>query len=121
MSDIIDIQKDALKQLVAYSDKLIPAVEQVVVELTEDKQDDTMEFLNTIITGINWEIEIFNCCEKLINGNKKWIDKSEMSKAVSNLGGVLKEGDYNNIARCLEDDFLMFLKNLRQAAMSVVE
>ena len=106
----------ALEQVVEYSAKLIPAVKHMSLELREGRQDDTKELLKLIISGINWEIEVFNCLEDVINGNADWVDKEIVTEAVGNLGKGLKESNDSIIASCLEDDFLPFLKSFEKAA-----
>ena len=113
---LIDIQSEAIQQLASYSDNLITATETVIKELRGDKKDDTDELFGLVIQGINWEIEIFNNCEALINDKEKLIDKSKMAQAVTRLGKVLQEKDDIKIAACLEVDFLPFIKNMKKAS-----
>ena len=115
------LQRDVLEELISYSEKLIPAVHAVIEELKENEQADTNEFLSEVITGINWEIEVYNQCASLINSKRSYIDKKSMITAVSNLGRVLKSGDNQQIATCLEVDFLPFLNKLALASKQVIE
>lgn len=58
MADKLELQKEALAQLVDYSEHIMKATRDVIKELREDKKKDTDELFNLIIQGINWEIEI---------------------------------------------------------------
>lgn len=118
MSSKLELQKEALSELTDYSEKIIKGTETVIKELREAKKDDTDELFNLVIQGINWEIEIFNCCETLINQNGQQIDKDKMAQAVARLGKVLQEKDDIKLAACLDVDFLPFLKTMEFAAMS---
>lgn len=118
MSSKLELQKEALSELVDYSEKIIKGTETVIKELRETKKEDTDELFNLVIQGINWEIEIFNCCEALINQNGQQIDKDKMAQAVVRLGKVLQEKDDIKLAACLDVDFLPFLKTMEFAAMS---
>ncbi|MBQ9609564.1 MAG: molecular chaperone [Lachnospiraceae bacterium] len=113
---LLDLQNEAVKQLSSYSDNLITATETVIKELRGSRKEDTDELFGLVIQGINWEIEIFNNCENLINKNEKLIDKSKMAQAVTRLGKVLQEKDDIKIAACLEVDFLPFVRNMKKAA-----
>lgn len=115
-----ELQIEALKQLIDYSKDLIPGVEGLISELRLGRQEDTDELLNLVIMGINWEIEIFNNTENLINVDRKRIDKSFMTAAVTRLGQVLQAGDDCQIADCLESGFMPFLQNLEIAAATIV-
>lgn len=115
------LQREILLELITYSEKLIPGVQILIGELREDAKEDTGDFLNEIITGINWEIEVYNQCSALINSKSNYIDKKSMTEAVTNLGRSLNSGDNVQVANCLEEDFLPFLNKLTLAAKMVTE
>lgn len=120
MQDREQLQREVLKELIAYSDNLIPALQMIIEELRGEDKGDTESFLNEVINGINWEIEVYNQCASLINEKSSYIDKKAMISAVNNLGAVLKEGDTAQIADCLELDFLPFLNRLALASQMVL-
>ncbi len=121
MEEREQLQREVLKELIAYSDNLIPALQILIGELRTEGQEDTNTFLNDVINGINWEIEVFNQCMSLINEKGSYIDKKSMITAVKNLGDSLNGGDTLMVADCLETDFLPFLNRLDLAAKQVVE
>ena len=114
------LQYEVLKELITYSEKLIPAVQTLIEEMHGDVKEDTGEFLNEVINGINWEIEVYNQCASLINSKSSYIDKKTMIAAVASLGQSLGSGDNAMVAECLENDFLPFLNKLALAAKMVV-
>ena len=114
------LQREVLKELIDYSQKLIPAVRTIVEEMRENVKEDTGDFLNEVIIGINWEIEVYNQCASLINAKSSYIDKKTMIAAVTSLGQSLGSGDNAMVADCLENDFLPFLNKLALAAKMVV-
>lgn len=118
MSSKHELQMEVLGELVNYSEKLIKGTEEVIKELRGSRKPDTDELFNLVIQGINWEIEVFNNCEALINKDGQQIDKSKMANAVGRLGKVLQEKDDIKIAACLDVDFIPFLKAMEFAAMS---
>ncbi|MGN0152133.1 MAG: hypothetical protein ACI39Q_06635 [Wujia sp.] len=118
MGNVLELQKEALGELVNYSENIIRGTETVIKELRGDRKEDTDELFNLVIQGINWEIEVFNNCESLINKDAQQIDKGKMADAVARLGKVLQEKDDIKLAACLEVDFLPFLKTMEFAGMS---
>lgn len=119
MSSRLELQKEAMNELVGYSEHIVDGTEQVIKELREDRKEDTEELFNLVIQGINWEIEVFNLCENLINDEEQRVDKSKMVDAVGRLGKVLQEKDDIKLAACLEVDFLPFLHSMEAAALTI--
>lgn len=113
-------QRKALQELIIYSNSLIPALQTMIVELRSEELEDTNAFLNDVIKGINWEIEVYNQCASLLNEKSNYIDKKAMITAVQNLGMTLSNGDKLLVADCLESDFLPFLNKLDLAAKLVI-
>jgi hypothetical protein len=121
MDEREQLQREVLVELIAYSGKLIPAVQTIIEELRGNEKADTGEFLNEIINGINWEIEVYNQCAALLNSKSNYIDKKTMIAAVTSLGQSISSGDNRKVADCFEQDFLPFLNKLTLAAKMVVE
>lgn len=119
MADKLELQKEALAQLVDYSEHIMKATREVIKEFRGDRKKDTDEMFNLVIQGINWEIEVFNNCEQLINTQKTYVDKSKMAIAVGRLGEVLQEKDDIKTAACLEVDFLPFLEKMLEAGKNI--
>ena len=114
-----ELQKEALNELVEYSEKIIKGTEIVIKELRGTRKNDTDELFNLVIKGINWEIEVFNNCEPLINKDVQKIDKEKMAAAVTRLGKVIQEKDDIKLAACLDVDFMPFLKAMEFAALTI--
>ena len=121
MEDRVTLQKETMQELLSYSDNLILALQTLIEELRHNVQEDTPDFLNEVITGINWEIEVYNQCADLINEKTSYIDKKAMITAVKNLGFSLTSGNQEMVADCLEGDFLPFLNKLALACKMVLE
>ncbi|MDE5863316.1 MAG: hypothetical protein K2K56_09030 [Lachnospiraceae bacterium] len=120
MDEREQLQREVLQELITYSDSLIPAVQTIIGELRNEGFEDTNTFLNDVINGINWEIEVYNHCASLLNEKSSYIDKKAMITAVRNLGMSLNSGNRVFVADCLESDFLPFLNKLDLAAKLVV-
>lgn len=119
MEKIEVVQREAMTLLYEYSDKIIEGTKQVIHEMREDRKNDTDELFNLVIQGINWEIELFNNCEAIINKKEVLVDKSKMAEAVGKLGKVLQEKDDIKIAACLDVDFLPFLIAMQKASKEI--
>lgn len=119
MQSIEELQKSALSALVEYSSRLINGTEIVIGELRGDKKSDTEELFNLVIQGINWEIEVFNKCEDLINRDNIQIDKNKMADSVVRLGKIMQEKDEIKLAACLDVDFLPFLRAMEYAGRTI--
>lgn len=120
MSNISELQRQILAELLDYSDKIIPGTEQVIEELRGSLKSDTEELFNLVVQGINWEIEVFNNCEPLINKDAVHVDKTKMAKAVVRLGKILQERDDIKMAACLDVDFLPFLKEMKAVSAAIL-
>lgn len=116
----VELQYNVLKQLISYSENLIPALQDLIKELRSEEKEDTGDYLNEVITGINWEIEVYNQCADIINARSSYIDKKSMIIAVKNLGATLNSGNYLLVADCLEEDFIPFLNKLDLVAKMIV-
>ena len=116
----VELQYNVLKQLISYSENLIPALQDLIKELRSEEKEDTGDYLNEVITGINWEIEVYNQCTDIINARSSYIDKKSMIAAVKNLGATLNSGNYLLVADCLEEDFIPFLNKLDLVAKMIV-
>lgn len=121
MATKLELQRQILNELNDYSDKIIYAVEEIINELRDGRNEDTDDLFNFVIQGINWVIEVFNGCEDIINNEKQLVDKAKMAQAVKRLGTVLKEKDDVKIAACLQVDFLPFLSSMQSASEMVDE
>ena len=120
MNNKLSVQKEIFKELRAYSHHIIDGTETLIGELRDNRKPDTDELFNLVIQGINWEIEVFNNCEDLINRDGQQIDKGHMASAVVRLGKVLQEKDDIKLAASLEVDFLPFLKSMEGVASTVI-
>jgi len=114
-------QLEALQVLKEYNQKLTKSVLLVMEELRGARKKDTNEFLNKIIEGINWEIQIYNRTKDLLNEGKVRVDKEEMNGHVVKFGEVMKEKEDAQIADSFEADILPLLTKLGDAAKEVLE
>lgn len=105
-------QLEALEELYHYTQKLIPAIETVSGELKGSRQEDTDDYIKSIINGINWTIEVLNRTMELVNEEEVIIDKQKVNSGILRLGEAIKEKDDEKIADTLTVEIIPFLTNL---------
>ena len=103
------LQIEALDELCNYLERLIPAIDSIIIELREEKQSDTDELLNTIINGLNWTIEVLNHTMEVINENETIVDKAIVNQYIQNLGVAIREHKNLSIAQIFETEIIPFL------------
>ena len=116
MEDLRAQQKEALQVLAEYSPKLIRAMKAVVVELRENRQPDTDEYLSSIVKGMNWEIEIFNHTRDYINGSEERLDKDSFNQAILRFNEVYSGRDDLKMADLLEGEVLTVFQQFEEIA-----
>ena len=88
-------------------------METVAGELSGEKQEDTDAYLQQIIDGLNWVIEIFNGTMSLINEERVMMDKDEINREVLQLSEALIAKNDARVATVLESGILPFLKQFQ--------
>lgn len=111
--DVRTQQVEALQTVNEYIGKLIPSMETVAGELSGDKQEDTDAYLQQIIDGLNWVIEVFNGTMSLINEERVIMDKNEINREVVQLSEALIDKNDARVATVLESGILPFLKQFQ--------
>ena len=108
-----------MEELYRYSQKLIPAIETVSKELAGERQDDTDEYLKSVLNGINWIIEVLNRTMELVNEEEIVIDKDKINEDILKLGETIKEKDDEKMAEVLKEKVLPFIVNASTRAAVV--
>lgn len=98
-------QIEALEVFEKYNKKLMKSMNTIIGELRGDRKEDTDEFQEKIIEGLNWEIQILNKTLSLINEKRIYIKKEEINEKIICLSEAIKEGD-SKIAEVLENDII---------------
>lgn len=111
----LEKKKEALKNIVEYNAKLENGIENLVYELRNDEKEDTIEFLNTVVKGVNWVIEVTNLIMDFLNSDKQRIGKEEMNEKIKALNKAISGKEKEEIANVFEHDILTFLKCLDSA------
>lgn len=116
MEDLREQQLEALTVVSEYIGKLVPNMKTVSGELRNGRLEDTEEFLNQILNGMNWCIEVFNGTRDLVNEKQERINKNAINEKILELGEALKGKDDKKTADLLETAVVPFLNDLKAAA-----
>lgn len=116
MEDLREQQKEALQVLAEYSPKLIRAMKAVVLELREDRQPDTDEYLRSIVNGMNWEIEIFNLTKDYLNESEERLDKDSFNHAILQFDEAYMNKNDLKMAELLEGEVCTVFEKFEEIA-----
>ncbi len=115
MKDNLELQQiEALEVYLEYNKKLMNSIHMLLLELRENRKDDTDEFQKKIIEGLNWEIQILNGTLSLINQKEERISKNEVNHQILKLEEALKTNEDNKIADSFEKDIIPEFKKVEE-------
>lgn len=106
---------EALKVAQEYCKRLEKGMTTLIAELRGGRLPDTSEYLDTVIKGLNWVIEVYNATRDVINENENMIDKDAVNEETVRLNMALKQNDDAAIAGIMESGIIPFVKNLQKA------
>lgn len=113
-------QIEALEVLADYNERLVKSMKGIIGELEGDRKEDTDQFLDEIIKGINWEIGILNGTLSLINEGEERIQKEEMNDSILKLSKALEGKVDKEMAEAMQEALPMF-ERLGKVAKEIVE
>ncbi len=115
MEELYGQQIEALEVAVPYCDRMSAALKQIIKELTGEKQEDTDEYIVTILNGLNWIFSVFNGTQDLVNKDAVVIDKDKVNESVSMLNEANDAKDDQKRAQAFEG-ILQFVEQFREVA-----
>jgi hypothetical protein len=109
MEDLREQQKEALLTARDYIGKLLDAVDVVGVELSGEEQEDTKEYLDTILKGVNWTIEVLNRTIDYVNENEELIQKESVNDRMLHFSSVYESSNRQALNEALQSDVKTYL------------
>ena len=119
MEDIRTEQKEALEVLVEFNERLLKNMNIIVKELSGERLDDTENFLNAIIEGMNWEIEVLNGTLDLLNEGKERVAQEAFNVACVKLNEAIQAKEDASMAAAFTELIPLF-ENLGNAAKEAI-
>ena len=116
-----DQQIEALTEMVSYEERLIPGLYAVITELTEERKEDTDEFLVTLINGMNWVFQIVNHTLDLLNEKEADLDKEKINDAITIFTKAKEEKNDEAIANAISEYLIPILQRVQESAKLVLE
>ena len=114
-------QIEALTEMVSYEERLIPGLYAVITELTEERKEDTDEFLVTLINGMNWVFQIVNHTLDLLNEKEANLDKEKINDAITIFTKAKEEKNDEAIANAISEYLIPILQRVQESAKLVLE
>lgn len=105
---------EALEALKEYNVKVVKALNEILPELKGEKKEDTDEYFNHILKGINWEIEVINGTMKYLNRDEELVSKEKVNNIIVKLNDAINAKDSNGVAESVETGLLPFLSSLNE-------
>jgi hypothetical protein len=114
MDEMRKEQLEALQTAADYIMKLVPAFKELVEELSTDKKEDTIDFLNQAIEGLNFIIEIFNATLPMLNEKEELFQKDVIEEKIQAMNHAIEARDDVATATAIEDGIIPFLEIFAQ-------
>lgn len=121
MDELKAQQMEALEVVSEYIEKLLPNLNTLSNELKGNRQEDTDTFLNYVMNGFNWVIEVFNGTRDLINADKVRIDKDEVNDKIVELSSAFKKKDNFKAAELIETAVIPFLNKFSEVSKELTK
>lgn len=102
-------QEEALSVAGSYCGRLLKAIDNVVLELRGNRLPDTDAYIDEIVNGLNWVLEVTNGTLDLVNATEVIIDKVQINESVKVLSEALKSKNDAMIADSLAGGIRSYL------------
>lgn len=112
-------QIEALETLAEYNERVLKNIPILVKELSGERLDDTNKFIESIVSAINWEIEVLNLTMDVINEDKERISKESINEKIIALGEAINAKDDEQMAQAF-GDMIPVLESLGVAVKEVI-
>lgn len=99
---------EALEELKSYNVKMVKTLKEIIPELKGQKKEDTDEYFQHILKGLNWEIQVLNGTMNYLNRNEIIIDKEKLNRSISELNSAISDKNECLIIYAIENLFSFF-------------
>lgn len=112
-------QIEALEILAEFNERLLKNMKIIVKELSNERLDDTDDFLKGIIDAINWEVQVVNGTLTLLNEKEEQVGKEELNRKIIALSDAIASKDDNKMVEAFQSLIPEF-EHLGEAAIKVI-
>lgn len=120
MEDTRREQREALQALTEYSPRLLQAMKNAAEELDGNRQPDTDGYLDSIIKGMNWELQILNATMDYINEDHTEIDKTAVNTVITEFNTAYQKKDDKVISELLKEEVILLFEKIAEAAQKKI-
>ena len=113
-------QLEALETLIKFNSRLLRNLPTIISELSGNRQEDTDNYLKTIIDAINWELSVINSTLDVLNDGEVRLNKESFNEKVMALNSALSAQSDPETATALRDLVPCF-EQLDKAAREVTK
>lgn len=103
MEDTRAEQKEALEILMEFNERLLKNMKIIVKELSDERLEDTDNFLKGIVDAINWEVQVVNGTMELLNEGKERVNKEEFNNKIVALSEALQGKEDSKTAEAFKN------------------
>lgn len=112
---------EALNTANEYCKRLYKGVGALAEELRTGRLDDTEEYMQTVINGINWVFEVYNATKELINEKCDIIKKDKVNEGIVELANAISSNNDEIIADKLDNVVAPFILDFQKSVEKVNE
>lgn len=112
------LQSESIETMYEYNKNLIPKLEAMAIELTDNILEDSWEFLRMMVDGFNWVIEVYNVVSPIINPDNSFIDNSKIDMAVQQFATAFRKKDAEETSKQIKESIIPFLNSIQVAVES---
>lgn len=113
-------QIEALETLKGYNPRVCKALKEIIPELRGEEKEDTKEYLDHILKGVNWELQVINGTMELLNEKEEQVSKADLNETVVHINEAYTSGDNAKLAQVMEEELLPFAEKLSGYVESVL-
>ncbi len=116
MTENREEQVEALQALRNYNPKLMRAMENVANELSGNRLLDTGDYLEAVVRGMNWEIQILNGTKEFLEERNIDLKREEANQIFIDFSNSYREKDDLAMSEILRDRIIPYFQMFEQAA-----
>lgn len=95
--------------------KLQLAVKNLIKEYQEGGREDSIQYAETIVNGINWTVEVYNGSKEYLNEKEPLMKKEIVNQLLEDFSNTYNKADEQMLAKLFQQDILVYLELFMKA------